>query len=132
MKKTYSRKIVKSAVFWCCSFVCICFTIHMYIPYVAAAELVDRIVAQVNEDIITRLDLENALRPYLEKIKASGNPPEKEQQMMFKAKEDVLNELINEKLTDQEVKEEGISIKEKDIDEYCRNVLKRRKIIAML
>ena len=122
MKKKYSHQILKSFVFWSCAFVCLCFAQYMRPSCVNAAEVVDRIVAQVNGDIITLQDLENAVKPYEEKIKAAGYLPEKEQLMLYKASQDILNELINDKLTDQEVREEGISIKDSEIDEAVERV----------
>jgi len=92
------------------------------IPPAHGNEIVDRIVAQVNNDIVTLRDLNVALKPYLEKIKSMGYPPEQEQQLLYKAREDVLNDLINNKLTDQEIEEEKLSIDEKDIDNAMERV----------
>ena len=71
---------------------------------VAAASdtmLVDRVVAVVNEDIITLYDLNLALQPYEAKIRELNYSPEKEQEALFKLRTDILNQIIDEKLTER-------------------------------
>ena len=79
-------------------------------------EVVDRIVAVVNEDIILLSELDETFKPYGEKIKNSGYPPEKEQQMLYRVREDLINKMVEEKLTEQEVKANNISVSENEID----------------
>ena len=55
--------------------------------------LVDRIVAVVNNDVITLYDLNRALRPFEENIKALNYPPEKERQTIFQVRKDILDHL---------------------------------------
>ena len=111
MKQANSRKIIKFAILL---FFYVAFFMGMSDS--GSAEIVDRIVAQVNEDIITLQDLEKALIPFEEKIREGGFPSEREQQLLYKAREDVLDKLIGDKLTEQEAKDEGITIKAEDID----------------
>ena len=54
-------------------------------------EVVDRIVAVVNSDIITLYDLNRAFGPYEANIKALKYPPDKERQTLFQVRRDVLN-----------------------------------------
>ena len=122
MKKTYFRKIIKFVTVCLCCSLCFCLAAIMGIPSAGTAEIVDRIVAQVNDDIITLQDLEKALVPYEEKIRGGGYAHEKAQQLLYKAREDVLNELIGNKLTEQEARDEGITIKENEIDAAVENV----------
>ena len=81
-----------------------------------SAEVVDRIVAVVNDDIITLSELNQFIKPYADKIKTFGYPLEKEREMLFKVRDDILNQLIDQKLTDQEIKRFKISVSEKEID----------------
>lgn len=90
--------------------------------YVYSAEVVDRVVAVVNEEIISLSELSNALNPYAQRIKSLGYPPEKEREMLFKVREDMLNQLINQKLTDQESKKYSISVSEKELDNAIERV----------
>jgi peptidyl-prolyl cis-trans isomerase SurA len=88
----------------------------------AAAELVDRIVAVVNDDVILLSELEQATAPYLERLSTMGYPPEKEAQMRYKVREDILAQLIDRQLTDQEVRRLGISVTPAEIDSAIERV----------
>jgi peptidyl-prolyl cis-trans isomerase SurA len=92
------------------------------------AEVVDRIVAVVNNDLISLSDLNNKLRPYLEKIKTMGYPSDKESQMIFKVREDVLNQLIDQKLTDQEIARYKITASEKEVDNAVERIKKANSL----
>jgi peptidyl-prolyl cis-trans isomerase SurA len=82
----------------------------------ARAEIVDRIIAVVNDEIISLYDLNQLIKPYMERIKAEGFPPEKERIMLFKVRDDLLNQAIEKKLADQEIKRTGIEVSEKEVD----------------
>jgi peptidyl-prolyl cis-trans isomerase SurA len=79
-------------------------------------EMIDRIVAVVNSDIITLYDLNRALKPYEENIKALGYETEKERETLFQVRKDLLDQLIDSKLADQEIKRAQITVSESDID----------------
>jgi len=80
------------------------------------AVVVDRIVAVVNSDVITNYDLDRAFSPYAENIKALGYSPEKERQSLFQVRQDILNQLVDGKLADQEIKRNQIVVSPKEID----------------
>ncbi len=80
------------------------------------AELVDRILAFVNDDIVTLYELNKSIKPYEARIRSLDYPPENERKMLSKIREDVLNQLIDEKLADQEIKQLNLSVDEKEID----------------
>jgi len=69
-----------------------------------AEEVVDRIVAVVNNDIITYLEMQRELKPYEKRLKSMGYDEEKERQMRYKLQRDVIYRLIDQKLADQEIK----------------------------
>jgi len=79
-------------------------------------EVIDRIVAVVNSDIITLYDLNRAFSPYEANIKALQYPPDKERQTLFQVRSDVLNQLIESQLADQKIKREQIAVSQKEID----------------
>lgn len=89
---------------------------------VCGAEVVDRVVAVVNDDIISLFELNQAIKPYQEKIREMGYPSDKEREMLFKLREDAINKLIEQKITDQEVKRLNISVSEKEIDASIERV----------
>ena len=87
-----------------------------------AAELVDRVVAVVNDDVILLNELEAAILPYVERLSKAGYPPEKERQLRFKIREDILSQLIDRTLTDQEVRRLGLSVEAAEIDSAIERV----------
>jgi peptidyl-prolyl cis-trans isomerase SurA len=80
------------------------------------SEIVDRIVAVVNSDIITLYDLNRAFKPYEANIKALRYPEDKERQTLFQVRSDVLNQLIDGQLADQQTKHAQITVSQKEID----------------
>lgn len=80
------------------------------------AEMVDRIVAIVNDDIITLTELNMALRPYVEKINSAGYTGDQKEKILFKLRTDMLSRMVDRKLTDQEVKKLNMTVTGKEID----------------
>ncbi len=78
--------------------------------------VVDRIVAVVNDEIITLFDLNQTLRPYEENIQALGYPDEKAREMLFKLRSDLLSKLINAKIADQQINKNNIKVSNQEID----------------
>ncbi len=92
------------------------------IPKAEGAEVVDRIVAVVNDDIITLFELNRSFEPYAEKVRALGYQIDKERKMLFKVREDMLSRLIDQKIKDQEIKRFNITISEKEIDQTIERI----------
>lgn len=111
--------IKRSVCLVICSILVLCFTA---VNIAGSAEVVDRIVAVVNDDIVTFSELNQFINPYTDKIKTLGYSLEKEREMLFKVREDILNQLIDQKLTDQEIKRFKISVTEKEIDAAVERV----------
>lgn len=91
-------------------------------PARGVAEVVDRIVAVVNEDIILLSELESAYQPYVEKIRANGYSPEKEKQMLYRVREDLINRLVEEKLTRQEIETNNLSVSDDEVDRMIERI----------
>ena len=90
------------------------------------AEVVDRIVAVVNADIITLYDLNRAYKPYEENIRALKYEPEKERQTLFQVRQDILSQLIDGQLADQQIKREQIAVSQKEIDTAIERIKEAR------
>jgi peptidyl-prolyl cis-trans isomerase SurA len=88
--------------------------------------LVDRIVAILNNEIITLYDLNAALKPYITNIKALGYSAERERETLFQVRRDLLDQLISRMLTDQEVKRLNIEISEIEIDRAIERIKESR------
>ncbi|WP_027360302.1 peptidylprolyl isomerase [Desulforegula conservatrix] len=82
----------------------------------AQTTVVDRIVAIVNQDIITLSELTKATAPYEKMVKEKKYPSEQEQQLVFKIRKDAIERLVEKALTDQEVKKYGITVSDKELD----------------
>jgi peptidyl-prolyl cis-trans isomerase SurA len=92
----------------------------------AEAAVVDRIVAVVNEDIISLYDVDSAMRPVVENIKKQRFPADQERQALARLREDMVDTLIENKLTEQEVKRYNISVSDEEVDAYIRQIRQRR------
>ncbi len=82
--------------------------------------LLDDIVASVNGDIVTRSELVKTARQYLD----DDLPPERQR----RAYRDILNELVNEKLLNQQVSEAGINVGEDQVDAAIADIQKTNGI----
>jgi len=107
--------------------ICICTSILLGGGvYAQEPEVIDRIVAVVNSDIITLYDLNRAFKPYEENIKALQYAPERERQTLFQVRKDLLDQLIDSKLADQETKRAQITVSESDIDRAIERMKEAR------
>jgi len=88
---------------------------------------VDRIVAVVNNEIITLYDLNRTFAPYATNIKALKYPPEKERQTLFQVRQDILEQLIESMLADQQVKQNQITVSEKEINNTIERIKESRQ-----
>jgi len=85
-------------------------------------EFVDRIVAKVNDEIILLSELNEALKSYTGKVNNYSASDEKRQELIFKLREDVLNQLVEKKLSEQQIKELGIRIEDGEIDNTIERI----------
>lgn len=91
------------------------------------SEVVDRIVAVVNNEIITLYDLNRTFAPYANDIKALKYPPEKERQTLFQVRQDILNQLIDSLLADQLVIRNQITVTQKEINKTIERIKESRQ-----
>jgi Parvulin-like peptidyl-prolyl isomerase len=91
------------------------------------ARIVDRIVAVVNDEIVTLSELNSAVEPYLKKIDKL-NKGENREKVAAQTMSAMLDKLINDILVKQEAKRLGIVVKEEDIAKTVEDVILRRKI----
>ena len=110
-------------------FVYYCLFFLILIPAIASGEIVDRIVAVVNDDIITLSELNNAIRPYEDKLSTAGYSQEKMEAMRFNLRQEMLTNLVDRKITDQEVKKLGITVSDKEVDNAIEQ-LKRSRMMT--
>jgi len=97
-------------------------------PAVVSAELVDRIVAVVNDEVISLYELDQVAEPYIEQVQGSQYPSDVERQLVFEVRQKVLSQLIDQTLTDQELERQGIHVDENEIDNAIERVKESRYI----
>jgi len=88
--------------------------------------VVDRILAVVNEDVITQYDMDTLLRPLVQNIRSQQLPPERELQAVRQLRAEMLNNLIDTKLTEQEVKRYNITVTDEEVENYIQQLKQRR------
>ncbi len=109
------------------TFFVLCFSLlHTYKIAKAEEEVIDRIVAIVNDDVICLFELNKRFAPYAERIHAAGYPPLKERKMLYKVRQDILNQLINQKLASQEAKKARIKISNDEIDAAIERIKEKQ------
>ena len=85
------------------------------------ADVVDRVLAIVNDEIITLSDLNLLYMPYVNDIKERGYSLEQQRELLFKARGKFLDEIIRQKLTDQAIKHSRVAVAETQVvDEIAR------------
>lgn len=113
------RRMPAKGVIWGAAVLMACWVLT---GYAAERETIDRVVAYVNDDIIVLSELEEEMAPYTERLEGMGYSEDRKAQMLFKLRTDMLNQLVERKLTDQEIKKAGIVIDEETIDKSIENL----------
>ncbi len=90
------------------------------------AQVVDRIVAVVNDDVITQSELQESMLPFIADYKLRYEKEDLEDKM-DEVREDALNRLIEEKLIIQEAKKKKISVEDSEIEQRLEIVKERFK-----
>lgn len=88
----------------------------------ARAEVADRIVAVVNDDIITLSELNEEGAPYFQAL-IKKVPTEQQQAEMQKLRQEILSHLIDQRLIDQQAAKLEIQVSEADIDQTIETIL---------
>ncbi len=97
------------------------------IPCTPNAEIVDRIVAVVNGEVITLSEWNNSYEVIKERIEKGYKGPNKDQ-ILAEAREATLNRLINSKLIELESKKAGIAVKEEESNAAIRDMIRKQQM----
>lgn len=84
--------------------------------------VVDKIVAVVNEDIITAHELNKRLKQVLISIENAPLSPEEKAQARQQVQGEMLQEMIREKLIEQEIKRYNISVTDVEVNDAINNI----------
>jgi peptidyl-prolyl cis-trans isomerase SurA len=95
-------------------------------PIALWAEVTNRVVATINSDIITLYEL-NDLIKRLTGLSAE-DLQRKDEERFYEVRRAVLNRLINQKITEQQIAKLGIKVAEKDIGEAIEKVKRENNL----
>lgn len=84
--------------------------------------VVDRVMAIVNDEIISLYELNQRILPFTKKLNAGSASAEDREALFQRLTEENLNLLINEKLADQEIKRLNIKVSETEINREIERI----------
>lgn len=93
----------------------------------AHAVMVDRIVAVVNNDIITESELETAFALFQKRIEASYKGPDKEK-VIAEGRLHILSRMIDGKLIEQRAAKQGVTVRDEDVMATIKDLLDKKNI----
>ncbi len=99
----------------------------LWLQHSAQAAIVDRIIAIVNNDIITLSDLNSAFEPVRQKIEESAAGPERDRALQ-NARQAYLNRMIDNLLIEQEASRLGITVQDEEVTNTIRSLLAQRNL----
>lgn len=88
------------------------------------AETIDRIVAIVDEEVITLSELNEKIKPIIAK-NFNKNPTKQELQVLYNQ---ILPQLIDEKIVENEIKKRNLKISDEDVDFAINNILAQNSL----
>lgn len=93
----------------------------------AQADVADRVVAVVNDEVITLSELNNAFEPYRGKMMASHTGADREK-VLVENRMILLNQMIDNLLIEQQSRKAGIVITDQELMSAIADLLKRRNL----
>lgn len=104
----------------------LCSVMLLCVP--VGAEVVDKIIAVVNDEVITLAEFNTAFDPYLKNIEDNYKGKDKEA-LINQSKEAFLKRLVDNLLIEQEAKKAGksIVIKDEEVMDVVRDMIAKRK-----
>ena len=102
------------------------FVLAMFVSFPVRAEVVDRIVAVVNDEVITLHELNTAFEPYEKNIENTYKGKDKAS-VIQQTRESFFQRLIDNMLIEQEAKKAGITVKDEDVMNVIQGMLTKQK-----
>ncbi|OPY07669.1 MAG: Chaperone SurA precursor [Syntrophaceae bacterium PtaB.Bin038] len=94
---------------------------------VARAEIVDRIVAVVNDDVITLYELESTVEVILKRYEHNIRPEDRDR-VAADARKAIVGRMINDLLLRQEARRLGITVREEEVTNTIQESLRKRNM----
>jgi peptidyl-prolyl cis-trans isomerase SurA len=95
---------------------------------VARAELVDRVAAVVNRDVIALSEVEKRAAPELARLSTAVRDPKQRAEERTKVLKSSLNTLIGEKLMEEQIRELGLAVTEAELEAAVSDVRKQNNV----
>ncbi len=92
---------------------------------ISSAEILDRIVAIVNEDIITLSELDKALKPYYIELEKTSYSDEKKESIIQKLHKDMLEKMVEFTLIEQEAERLNIKVSDAELQASIERILNK-------
>jgi peptidyl-prolyl cis-trans isomerase SurA len=103
--------------------------ITLQAPPARAAEVVDRIIAVVNDEIIVLQEVNTLTRSMREQIEMAGYSEAEKQRILSEMQSSIINQLVNQKLVVQAAKElEWLEVSEAEIDASVERIKQERDL----
>ncbi len=96
------------------------------LPFTVSAEIVDRSVAVVNNDIITLSEVNEIGKPLFQRV-AEQTPPSELGEALLQARKTVIEKLIDKKILLQEAKRYNITVSDEEVDTALLRILERNR-----
>jgi peptidyl-prolyl cis-trans isomerase SurA len=96
-------------------------------PGTSRGEVVERIVALVNNEVITLSELEEAGARLFHQVKETTLPSERAEKLK-KAREEILDQLIENKILEQEIKKRKVEVPDRDVDAAIADIMKQNRM----
>ena len=127
---TRQRNLGRSSqsLFWGFIPVALIFLFSILLCAPVYAEVVDRIIAVVNDEVITLYEFNAAFEPYEKNIENSYKGDDKDK-VIKQARETLFQRMIDNLLIEQEAKKSGISVtvKDEDVNNVLQDILTKQK-----
>lgn len=99
----------------------------IFISAAALSETADKIIAVVNDEIITLKEFNEACEPYLKKIEETYRGKDKET-VIKQTKDAILQRLVDNLLIEYEAKKAGTAIKDEEVTNVLHDMLAKQNI----
>ncbi|HID68881.1 MAG TPA: hypothetical protein EYP35_00085 [Desulfobacterales bacterium] len=99
----------------------------LWISPLYGAQLVDRVVAIVNDDVITMSEVNEEGKGYFKKITEQA-PPAQIEDALSRARNQILNNLIDKRLIAQEAAKQGVNVSDEEVQMAAEQMLINNKI----
>jgi peptidyl-prolyl cis-trans isomerase SurA len=114
-------------------FIVLALSTLLFAPRASRAEVIDKVVATVNQEAITQYDLDKVIHNYelqqqMDAKASNGKNAKDAPSGGSELRKEALDHLIDETLLNQEIDKQGIKVTDEDINQAVDSILKRNNI----